>query len=399
MGKEKNGLLYILSGILIMLCLGTVYSYSIFRPYVEELYQTGTTESGLPYMFSLTFYALFMMITGKFIGKCKPGTLTRIGGFLVGSGWILSGFADNIYILTITYGMVLGAGVGILYGVPLNLVASWFPEQKGAATGLVLVGFGLSPVVTAPMAEGYLELYGLHKTFQILGFGFFIILLLLSFLFRFPSKNESKHMDFTSDSRGTSVRKLFRDTSFRGLYVTFTIGTMIGLLIVGMTANVGTELIGISTNGISWFIAIFAVFNGAGRPFFGWMADKVSFQKAMVTSYLLVILAAGLMLIADKGDFILYVIGFAIFWFNLGGWLAIAPAATMYLFGTSNYSKNYGIVFTAYGIGAVAGVLVSGKLKESFTGYTSVFIFIILLCILGLLIKSRTKWKKEEQLD
>ncbi|BCJ94509.1 MFS transporter [Anaerocolumna cellulosilytica] len=392
MGKEKNGLLYILSGILMMLCLGTVYSYSIFRPYVEEFYQAGTTESGLPYMFSLAFYALFMMITGKFIGSCKLGTLTRIGGLLVGSGWILSGFADNIFVLTITYGMVLGAGVGILYGVPLNLVTSWFPKQKGAATGLVLVGFGLSPVVTAPMAEGYLELYGLHKTFQILGLGFFIILLLLSFLFRYPSQS-------VSESKVIAARNLFWDGSFRGLYLTFTIGTMIGLLIVGMTANVGTELIGISTDGISWYIAVFAVFNGAGRPFFGWLADKVSFQKAMMTSYLSLILGAGLLLIADKGNLILYVTGFAIFWFNLGGWLAIAPAATMYLFGTSNYSRNYGIVFTAYGIGAIAGVLVSGKLKESFTSYTAVFIFIILLCILGLFIKSKTIWKRKELLD
>lgn len=395
MGKEKNGLLYILSGILMMLCLGTVYSYSVFRPYVEEFYQTGTTESGFPYMFSLASYALFMMVTGKYIGKSKPGTLTRIGGLLVGSGWLLSGFANNIYVLTITYGVVLGAGVGILYGVPLNLAARWFPEQKGAATGFVLVGFGLSPVVTAPMAESFLEWFGLHKTFQILGCGFFIILLLLSFLMRYPPQDERNHLTLVSEGGEASAKKMLWNNSFLGLYLTFTIGTMIGLLIIGMTANVGMELIGIPADGISLYIAVFALFNGAGRPFFGWLADKVSFQKSMTISYLLLILGASLLLMAAKGDLFLYVIGFAIFWFNLGGWLAIAPAATMYLFGTANYSRNYGVVFTAYGIGAIAGVLVSSKLKESFTGYTSVFIFIIILCVFGLFIKNRTKWKRE----
>ena len=78
-----------------------------------------------------------------------------------------------------------------------------------------------------------------------------------------------------------------------------------------------------------------------------------------------------------------FVISFSIFWFNLGGWLAIAPTATASLFGTQNYSRNYGIVFTAYGIGAVLGVMGSGLIVDLIGSYKAIFYLVIALCILG----------------
>ena len=137
-------------GIMIMMFLGTVYSYSVFRLELENKFQIGASESGLPYMFALAFYALFMFFTGKFIERIHPKKILIFGGLLVSLGWVLSSFASNIYVLTLTYGCVGGAGVGIAYGVPISVVAKWFPDRKGVAVGLVLVGFGLSPLITAP---------------------------------------------------------------------------------------------------------------------------------------------------------------------------------------------------------------------------------------------------------
>ncbi|MFW6390021.1 MAG: MFS transporter, partial [Halanaerobiales bacterium] len=120
--------IYILLGILINICLGTVYSWSVFRKPIEETLQINATQSGMPYMFFLFMYAVTMLFAGKFIDKYRPRWIAIIGGLLVASGWFMAGFANNIFILTAAYGVIAGAGVGIIYGVPISVVAKWFPE-------------------------------------------------------------------------------------------------------------------------------------------------------------------------------------------------------------------------------------------------------------------------------
>ncbi len=382
---SNHRILYVVFGIIIMLCLGTVYSWSIFRPTIENVFHIGSTRSGLPYMFSLLFYALFMCFTGKYIEKFKPGTIIIFGGLLAAAGWILAGSAGNIYWLTLFYGVMIGSGVGIAYGVPMNVAAKWFPEKKGLMIGMVLIGFGGSPLFTAPFAKFLMDIYGVMRTFQILGVIFGICITILALFIKYPSEEIIVNISGQEIANQTDTKAMIKSTNFKKLYITFIIGTMIGLMIVGMTGNVGIELIRISPAKAASFTSLFAIFNGIGRPAFGWFADRISHKKAMLVSYFLILVAATLMLLAGSGDSIIYIIAFSLFWLNLGGWLAIAPATTMSLFGERNYSRNYGIVFTAYGIGAIAGVATSGLLKDFFQSYHEIFYLIILLCIIGIM--------------
>jgi len=376
-----------------MLCLGTVYSYSVFRFPIEELFNIGSTQSGMPYMIALAFYAFFMFITGKYIDKYNPRSILLLGGFLVSIGWILSAYAPNIFVLTVTYGVISGAGVGIAYGVPMTVISRWFPEKKGLTVGMVLIGFGLSPLITAPLARNLIENYGIMNTFRILGICFGIIISILSFPFRYPSESGQLSLKLTRNTNDNlsemNTSSMIKSDSFKGLYINFMIGTTIGLMLIGLTSSVGTELIGLSPKFVATLMALFAISNGIGRPIFGWITDKFSSNNAMYLSYCLIIFSAFLILLAKEGTIILYSISFSIFWFNLGGWLAIAPTSTLALFGIKDYSQNYGVVFTAYGIGAVFGVLSSGRLIDLFQDYRYVFYYVIILCLIGILTTSK----------
>jgi len=156
-------------------------------------------------------------------------------------------------------------------------------------------------------------------------------------------------------------------------------------MLIGLTSSVGTELIGLSPKKVAFSMSLFAVFNRIGRPIFGWLTDKLASKSAMYLSYSLIISSAILMSFASEGSIIIYSISFSIFWFNLGGWLAIAPTSTLALYGTKHYSQNYGVVFTAYGIGAVAGVVTSGLLIDLHQNYRHVFYYVIALCLIGIL--------------
>lgn len=384
-------IVYIISGIITMVCLGTVYSYGVFRMPIEELFGIGSTYSGLPYMTSLAFYAIFMGITGRFIDRYSPQSIVLLGGLLVSSGWILSFFAKDIYSLTLTYGIISGSGVGIAYGVPMSVVSKWFPEKKGLVVGLVLVGFGLSPILTAPIAKALVDAYGVMNTFLILGVSFLAIIPLMSFLFKNPPLEDELKVEKEglNEKSQAETSKMIRSSSFKGLYANFVIATMIGLTMIGATGSIAEDLFSIPPDMSTKFIPVFATFNGLGRPLFGWIADKVSVRLAMAVSFCLILAASIALLTAEGQSVYVYAIAFSIFWMNLGGWLAIAPTSTWTLYGTKNYSRNYGLVFTAYGVGAILGVLTSGLIVDMFGNYSYLFSYIVALCLIGLY----TSWK------
>lgn len=271
----------------------------------------------------------------------------------------------------------------------MTVVTRWFPEKKGLTVGLILGGFGLSPLITAPVARYLIESYGIIQSFKVLGISFGIIIPLLSYPFRYPSDDEYKYLGTASNieknTNDVNTEKMIKSKSFKGLYFNFIIGSML----VGMTSNVGIELIKLPSETVTLLISLFAIFNGIGRPIFGWITDKLYSKKAMRISYGLIISAASLMLIANESSLILFTIAFSIFWFNLGGWLAIAPTSTLNIYGTKYYSQNYGVVFTAYGIGAIIGVVGSGLLLDLLNSYDAIFYFVIILCIIGILLSQK----------
>lgn len=378
---------YVILSIIIMMLLGTVYSYSVFRPFIEEAYGIGSTHSGLPYMASLASYALFMFFTGRVMERYKAKHVLLFGSLLMSLGWVLSYFAKDIYTLTMTYGIIAGAGVGIAYGVPMSVVAKWFPEKKGLAVGFVLVGFGLSPLIIAPIAKYLAVEMGIKNTFLMIGMTYGILLPFLAYPFEYPkiavvenAENEviSHHGDLEYDTR-----LMVKSRAFKFLYINFIIGTMIGLMMIGMTTSVGMEYSLLKSETVTVLISLFAIFNGIGRPLYGWLTDYFGVWKTMRVSYGMIFISSILFLTMGQHNAAVYIIGYAIYWLNLGGWLAIAPTATMKMFGLKNYGKNYGLMFTAYGIGAISGVLTSGMIIDHHGDYRLVFGYILILCVLG----------------
>ncbi|PKM84730.1 MAG: MFS transporter [Firmicutes bacterium HGW-Firmicutes-11] len=390
--SRKTRLLFIPLGILMFICLGTVYSWSVFRKPLEEWFQVGSTQSGLPYMLFLAAYAFLMPAGGLLLQKYSPRTVIIAGGVMVGVGWILSGYSNDIITLSFTYGIIAGGGVGIVYGVPLSVVARWFPDKKGLAVGLTLLGFGLSPFITAPIASLLIELYNPLQTFKILGVAFLLIIILLSLPFKYPGNSvvpdSNQDSAINSIDNEVSTRTMFRSAKFYGLWLCFGLSTMAGLMSIGITGSVGEEIIKLDPGHAAWTVSSFAVFNGIGRPLFGWLTDKLNPHRTSLITYSLMILAASLMLIAGNGSFYLYIIAFSLLWFILGGWLAIAPTATLIFFGQKHYSKNYGFVFTAYGAGAILGVLTSGIIRDATGSYLYVFYLLGAIGLIGIIVST-----------
>jgi len=396
MEPEKGRWILVILGMVINLCLGSIYSWSVFvRPLTD--YFTGTlgqqvtaNDILLPFSVFLAFFAIAMPFTGKYIEQYGPRNVTIVGGILTGLGWLLASFANSVPMLYVVYGIIGGIGVGIAYGVPVAVSARWFPDRRGLAVGITVLGFGFSALITANLAGYFIGAYGVMNTFRIFGVSMIILTILLAMPLKFPSAGwkpagwtppvPTAGQHITCEFRREDMLKT---SSFYALWACYFIGCLAGLMAISIAKPVGTD-VGIETGLATTLVGFFAVFNGGGRPVFGALTDRFTPRNSAIISFVLIALAS--LLMWQVQSVLVYIIAFAVLWGCLGGWLAIAPTAAGSYFGTGDYPRCYGVIFLAYGAGAIAGPQLAGFIKTSTGSYLGVFPYVLVLAVVGLII-------------
>ncbi len=383
-------------GMLINLCLGTIYSWSVFVTpltsyFTKNLGQAVTaSDILLPFSVFLAFFALTMPFAGKYIEKFGPRNVTIIGGILTGLGWLMASFATSVPMLYVLYGVIGGVGVGIAYGVPVAVAARWFPDRRGLAVGLTLLGFGFSAFFTANIAGYLIGSYGVMTTFRIFGIAFVILTVLLALPLKFPRagwkpSGWTPTVPVAGQIPACEFRRgdMLKTKSFYALWACYFIGCLAGLMAVGIAKPLGSD-IGIEAGLATVLVGVFAIFNGFGRPVFGALTDKLTPRNTAMVSFVLIALVSLLMMVMPTIP--VYLLAFVVLWGCLGGWLAIAPTATGCYFGTGDYPRCYGVLFLAYGAGAIAGPQLAGFIKTTTGSYLGVFPYVMVLAVIGFVI-------------
>lgn len=396
MEAERGRWTLVILGMIINLCLGTIYSWSVFvgplTTYFTKTLGQSVTASDilLPFSVFLAFFAIAMPLAGKYIEKYGPRNVTIVGGILTGLGWLLASFATTVPMLYVMYGIIGGIGVGIAYGVPVAVAARWFPDRRGLAVGLTVLGFGFSAFFTANIAGYLIGAYGVMNTFRIFGIAFVILTILLALPLKFPKPGwaprgwtppgpkpgEQKTCELTRP-------QMLRTKSFYALWACYFIGCLAGLMAISIAKPMGTD-VGIETGLATVLVGVFAIFNGFGRPVFGALTDKLTPRNTAMVSFVLIGLVSLLMWQVPTVP--VYLLTFVVLWGCLGGWLAIAPTSCGSYFGTCDYPRCYGVLFLAYGAGAIAGPQLAGFIKTSTGSYLGVFPYVLVLAFVGFVI-------------
>lgn len=395
----------VVTGMVIQLCLGAIYAYGVLRnPLVDHFKGLGLDPTAMemtwPFIVFLAVFALTMPLAGPYIQRMGPAKVCMVGGALCGVGWLAASFASSPLMLIPLYGIIGGLGVGIAYGAPITTSAQWFPDRRGLAVGLTVLGFGFSSAIITYSTKFMLGAgWGIMDVMRTFGIAFIIITAVLSMLLKFPPAGW-KPAGWTPPTPAAGAAKkvdfmrheMTKTKTFAGLWLCYTIGALAGLTAIGISGPVGREVFAnagmeaVAANEMIFLLILpFAIFNGLGRPVFGSLTDKLTPRNTALITYGLILIAC-LLMYTSYSSVYAYIIAFCILWGCLGGWLAIAPTATASYFGMKDNAKNYGLVFTAYGAGAIIGGIVSAQAKDLLGAYQPFFLIVAALAVVGMIV-------------
>ena len=352
---------------ILMLLMGSVYTFSIYRPFLLDEFDVSFSVSGYPYMASLAFYALSMFLFSRFIRNEYLPRLLLLGTLMLSSGFYISSIASTIWIFTLGYGVFVGTGVGILYSIALNSVARYFDSRIGILSGVMLMAFGLSSVITSPLAQAFLSSNSIQSWFLLFALVTFVAGI-LPFVLLQPIRYEPQYEP--------------SNEPVMNFIILFSLSAFVGLMMIGLSGIVGTEIYGFTPSRISLLVSVFALGNAGARPIFGYLMDRYGFIVSMLLINGLVAIATMLNLFNQGSSIALFGISYFVYWFSLGAWLAIMPLLVKKAVGTTKYASVYGKVFLGYGIAAIGGTVFSGIILDTVSTTTFIYIGILALLIL-----------------
>jgi MFS transporter, OFA family, oxalate/formate antiporter len=427
------------AGILINLALGILYTWSIFKNAIKTSIEKGGADSfnwepaaiNDPYAVCCLVFAFSMILAGKCQDKLGPRITALIGGLMVGIGFIWISQTTAYWNWIIGFGVLVGTGIGFGYSSATPPALKWFPPEKtGLIAGLVVSGFGLASVYIAPLAKYLLSIWSLQQSMLFFGVAFILVVCGASLLlvnpppgykpprpqtaevrledvFRFDSfladcfpESGSGSPASRSISTGREMKpsQILKTIDFYILWLIYLAGAGAGLMVIGSVAGMAQKSMGESA---FFVVAIMAIGNAGGRIVAGILTDKIGPTITMVIMLLFqaILMFAAIPIVSSENASALLLSLLATFiGFNYGSNLSLFPLFTKSLWGLKNFGTNYGIVFTAWGVGGFIMSRLSQMLTaESGTYNSSFFIAGILLMagiILTLIIQSRLKKQK-----
>jgi len=370
--SKNRGWLVTFSGTGINLALGVLYTWSIIKSAIPAEWGWTAAQKSDPYAIACFVFAIAMIPAGRLQDKIGPRWVATIGGVAVALGCIIAGLAGSSYVgFVIGFGVLGGIGIGFGYAAATPAAVKWFPaSQTGMIAGLVVAGFGLASVYIAPTAQVLLGAYGVSKTMMIFGLAFFLIVVTLAQFLRNPPAG---YIPFDAKAaqrpKGTAAskppvemewRQMIRTSNFWLLWTMYCFGAAAGLMVIGSAANMSKAALGPAA---FVAVAVLAVGNAGGRVLAGVVSDIIGRQLTLFFAFLLQ--SAMVLIPLYHGDNSIALL-FAVLMIGAcyGANLALFPSATKDHFGLKSFGLNYGVMFTAWGVGGLILPRIAGMVKD-----------------------------------
>jgi MFS transporter, OFA family, oxalate/formate antiporter len=395
MKKPKNRWLIATSAVGIHISIGSVYAWSNFtNPLMEQF---GWTAKQVQFTFSLAilFLGLSAAFLGHFVEKHGPRKAGLLSAAFFGAGIIGSGLAVNLGslpLLYITYGVLGGIGLGVGYIAPVSTLVKWFPDRRGLATGLAIMGFGFAAAISSPIMDSLIKSVGTANTFFILGVAYLAIMSLSSLYLEkppadwlpegFKEKVQSGKAKIKQDLSQLTANEAVKTARFYYLWLMLFINVTCGIAILSAAKPLAQESIGLTTAGAAALVGVMGLFNGFGRLGWASISDYIGRPNTYTIFFATQIVLFALL--PHTTNAFLFQVMLAIVYTMYGGGFASIPAYIGDLFGTKQLGAIHGYILTAWAAAGLAGPMFAAWMYDATQSYAASLTYFAVLFVVAL---------------
>lgn len=371
-GKQK-AYTKLAAGVGINLTLGVLYLWSIISKTLVADHGWSNQQASIPYTIAILLWSVGALIAGSLQDRFGPRRFVLTGITLVGLGLLASGFASGPLWMILTFGLLVGLGVGFAYASVTPAVMKWFHrDSKGLVTGLVVAGFALASAYLGPVAYYLIHGLGISWTFWFLGLFSLATGIPLALIIKNPPKDYVPSQALTlSHKKLTPPKKpwfytwkeMMKTREFVLLWLMYAFSASAGLMIISNISSIAAEQSGYKTGFV--LVIILALFNSLGRIVSGSLSDRIG--RIPTLQIVFGLQGVNMLLFSFYQSPLLVLLGAAISGYSYGSLLSVFPSITSDYYGLRDFGNNYGVLFTSFGLAGFIGPLLAASVRD-FTG-------------------------------
>ncbi len=374
------------------LCIGQAYALSVFNlPLTRQLGITKSlpddwklTELGWIFTIAIVFLGASAAVFGKWVQSSGPRKSGVAAAVLWGLGFLVGALGierHDIWLIYLGYGVLGGCGLGIGYITPVATLISWFPDRRGMATGMAIMGFGGGALIASPLSVMLMHHFasptstGVAETWVVLGLVYLAFMLGGAFGYRVPAPGwRPAGWTLPEPKRGAlyTLRNVtpgaaLRTPQFWLMWVVLCLNVTAGIGVLGQASAMIQEVFKgkITAGAAAGFVGLLSLFNMGGRFFWASLSDRIGRKPTYAVFFVLgTIVYALVPLTGSIGSVVLFVAAFCIIISMYGGGFSTIPAYIADVFGTKYVSAVHGLILTAWSAAGVFGPVLVNYIRE-----------------------------------
>ncbi|WP_448309486.1 L-lactate MFS transporter [Pantoea sp. PGP6] len=377
---QRTRWLTLIGTVITQFALGSVYTWSLFNGQLSQKLDASISQVAFSFGLLSLGLAIASSLAGKLQERFGVRRVTIGAGILMASGFWLTAHADNLMMLYLSAGLLVGLADGASYLMTLSNCVKWFPERKGMISACAIGAYGLGSLGFKFICGALLTRVGLEQTFIIWGVLAMTMIILGALLMR-DAQPQSAASASQQQARDYTLAQSVRLPQYWMLALMFLTACMSGLYVIGVAKDIGEGLVHLSTQTAANAVTVIAIANLSGRLVLGILSDRM--LRIRVISLAQVVSLAGMsVLLFTHMNETTFFLSLACIAFSFGGTITVFPSLVSDFFGLNNLTKNYGLLYLGFGIGSVMGSLVASL----FGGFTVTFSLIMTLLVISLLL-------------
>jgi OFA family oxalate/formate antiporter-like MFS transporter len=363
------------------------YGWTLFVDPIDQKYHWGRAAIQLAFTLFVVTETWLVPVEAWFVDKYGPRVVVMFGGVMIALAWVANSYANSL-VLLYAAAIVSGIGAGAVYGTCVGNALKWFPDRRGLAAGMTAAGFGAGAAITIAPIRAIIESHGYETAFLQFGVGQGLVVLVLAIFLRKPSQAmlvKKKQLNLPQTKVDYTPAQVLRSPTFWVMYLVFVMVAAPGLALAAQIASIGIDfnladtpigVLGFQTLALTVAIQLDRIFDGFGRPFFGWVSDNIGRENTMFIAF-----GTGAIMLMTLSVYghhpVVFALATAVYFGVFGEIYSLFPATSGDTFGAKFATTNNGMLYTAKGTASLLVPIAS--LVAAHYGWNAVFLIAVAL--------------------